>query len=139
MSDIHGCKRVLLCAYLIFGAGVALWYSSPVNSYCTMANDVYSAMSGSMMSLVAGRIITGIGAAGLEVLISVIIKGQSAMLVIYDFFMGTDLARHGTTQGHRPYEELYQRCQDCWTGHRSSTWELDHKKSWMEMVSDAYL
>ncbi|KAF9891574.1 hypothetical protein FE257_003585 [Aspergillus nanangensis] len=63
MSDIHGCKQVLLCAYLIFD----IWFGG----LRVVRED---ALSGGMASLVTGRFTTGIGAGGLHVLISILIK-----------------------------------------------------------------
>lgn len=77
LSDVFGCKRGILFAYLIFGLGCLFWYRPPffIITRERMTDGGDSTVSNELVWLIVGRIISGVGGAGMTILTSVLITG----------------------------------------------------------------
>ena len=93
-----------------------------------------SGIGQSMWQVIAGRIISGLGAAGMTVIVSILITGASSMSLLSWAEVPAKFIRPGAAHPSSSMEKLRQcRCHT-WPEYWRPTWRLTRGYNWMAMV-----
>lgn len=80
LSDIYGRAPLLLASYLFLSLGCVIWYAilflKANRAYVLISYRISSGLSHNMDLVIIGRIMSGVGGAGVMALSSIIITGM---------------------------------------------------------------